>query len=102
MTRAAMRRMGWSPSVRLFEAAACGTPIVSDPWRGLSDLLPEDSLVVAHGTEDVLRALALPEGQALALGRAARTRVLARHTGLARARELARALRPQDLAATGT
>src|SRR5207253_6090561 len=30
LTRAAMLRAGYSPSVRLFEAAACGTPIISD------------------------------------------------------------------------
>jgi spore maturation protein CgeB len=102
VTRAAMRRMGWSPSVRLFEAAACGTPIVSDPWRGLSDLLPPGEIVIAQTPEDVLRALSLPDPQARAIGQAARSRVLAAHTGRARARELARALRPRGLAATGT
>ncbi|TNC71666.1 CgeB family protein [Rubellimicrobium roseum] len=105
VTRAAMRRMGWSPSVRLFEAAACGTPIVSDDWRGLTDLLPAPgSIRIASGPEDVLAALALPEPERQAMGRAARARVLAGHTGRARARELAHALRaPARLvAATGT
>ncbi len=105
VTRAAMRRMGWSPSVRLFEAAACGTPIISDSWRGLSDLLPADeACVIAERPEDVLRALSAPEHRRRAIGEAGRTRVLAGHTGRARARELARALRHPAgaVAATGT
>lgn len=105
VTRAAMRRMGWSPSVRLFEAASCGTPIISDAWRGLGELLPAgEAVVIAETAEDVLRALALPEPRRRALGEAARARVLAGHTGRARARELARALRDGQgaVAATGT
>jgi spore maturation protein CgeB len=100
-----MRRMGWSPSVRLFEAAACGTPIISDNWRGLSDLFPAgEACMIAGGPHDVLRALALPEPRRRAVGLAGRARVLAGHTGRARARELARALRQQAqaVAATGT
>lgn len=104
VTRAAMRRMGWSPSVRLFEAAACGTPVISDSWRGLTDLLPNgEAIIVAETPDDVLRALPLPEPRRRATGLAARSRVLAAHTGRARARELARALRtPAHVAATGT
>ncbi len=105
VTRTAMRRMGWSPSVRLFEAAACGTPIISDNWRGLSDLFPAgEACVIAGGPHDVLRALALSEPRRRAVGLAGRARVLAGHTGRARARELARALRQQAqaVAATGT
>jgi spore maturation protein CgeB len=105
VTRAAMRRMGWSPSVRLFEAASCGTPVISDDWRGLSELLPPaEAIVIAEGPEDVLAALALPEARRRAIGGAARRRVLAAHTGRARARELAQALRTGRpvIAATGT
>jgi spore maturation protein CgeB len=32
VTRRAMAEMGYCPSGRLFEAAACGVPIVTDPW----------------------------------------------------------------------
>ena len=94
VTRDAMRRVGWSPSVRLFEAAACGTPIISDDWPGLTDLLPQDeAIVIADGTEDVVRALTTLDDADLArLGAAARDRVLSGHTGLARARELVAAL----------
>jgi spore maturation protein CgeB len=79
--------------------------VISDDWRGLTDLLPAgEALVIAEGPEDVLAALALPEARRRAQGAAARRRVLAAHTGRARARELARALRQPDraVAATGT
>src|SRR5207248_6346323 len=39
LTRDAMRRYGWSPASRLFEAAACGACIMSDTWPGLETLL---------------------------------------------------------------
>jgi spore maturation protein CgeB len=91
VTRAAMRRMGWSPSVRLFEAGACATPIISDAWRGLGEVLPEgEAIVIAEGPQDVVAALSgMDETRRRALGAAARARVLAAHTGRARARELA-------------
>lgn len=100
VTRAAMKAMGWSPSVRLFEAASCGTPVISDRWRGLDELLPEgEAIVIADGTEDVVRALTLlPPERARAIGAAARARVLAGHTGRARARELAAHVRALDAA----
>jgi spore maturation protein CgeB len=99
VTREAMRAMGWSPSVRLFEAGSCGTPVISDRWRGLDELLPDgEAIVIADGTEDVVRALSmLPAERRRRIGEAARARVLAGHTGRARARELAQAL--LDLAA---
>ncbi|MEZ2410673.1 glycosyltransferase [Bosea sp. RCC_152_1] len=93
VTRADMVAAGWSPSVRLFEAAACGVPIVSDRWRGLDELLPEgEALLIADDPEAVVAALAEP--RAVSLRRAARARdiVLDRHTGTARAGELLAAL----------
>ncbi|HVG49089.1 MAG TPA: glycosyltransferase, partial [Rubellimicrobium sp.] len=65
-------------------------------------LPPGEAIVIADGPDAVLQALALPQARRLAIGQAARARVLAAHTGRARARELTRALSPQDLAATGT
>ncbi|MBM9593379.1 CgeB family protein [Roseitranquillus sediminis] len=90
VTRADMIAAGWSPSVRLFEAAACGTPIVSDWWEGLDSLLPDgEALALAHGPEDVVAALTrTPEAARHAMSQAARERVLEHHTGHARAREL--------------
>ncbi|MFM2045757.1 MAG: hypothetical protein RLY86_4333, partial [Pseudomonadota bacterium] len=91
ITRADMVRAGWSPSVRLFEAAACGTPILSDRWAGLDALFhPGREIIIADSTADVVAALTtLPEGRARALGVAARARVLAAHTAAHRAAELA-------------
>lgn len=82
VTRAQMRRLGWSPSVRLFEAAACGTPIISDRWPGLEDVFaPEREILVADTTADVLHLLAeCDDARREAIAQAARRRVLAEHT----------------------
>jgi spore maturation protein CgeB len=94
VTRAAMIEAGWSPSVRLFEAAACGTPIISDRWPGLTDLLPEhETILVADETDDVVSALtSIPGTGRRALADRARAIVLADHTGTARARQLLEAV----------
>lgn len=89
VTRADMRRRGHSPSVRLFEAGACGTPILSDDWPGLDDLfLPGRDILVARTSDDVLTALDLPEHARSAIAQAGRARTLERHTADTRAREL--------------
>ncbi len=38
ITREAMKAAGYSPSVRLFEAGACGVAVISDWWEGLDSL----------------------------------------------------------------
>jgi spore maturation protein CgeB len=90
VTRADMVAAGWSPSVRLFEAAACGTPIVSDQWEGLDEVLaPGRELLVAHSSDDVLGILReLSDGERRSIGMRARARVLASHTAAHRALEL--------------
>jgi spore maturation protein CgeB len=90
ITRDAMKRAGYSPSVRLFEAAACGVPIVSDWWAGLDPVLePGREILLSTGPEDTLRYLRdYSEAQRLALGQAARERVLTSHTSARRAEEL--------------
>jgi spore maturation protein CgeB len=90
VTRADMIRAGYSPSVRLFEAAACGTPIISDEWAGLSELFePGREILIATSTEDMVEILReMPEGEAREIGRRARERVLAEHTAAHRAAEL--------------
>ncbi len=90
LTRADMRAAGWSPSVRLFEAAACGTPIISDRWAGIEDVLtPGREIFLADSADEVLALLTdLPEDQRRAAGEAARQRVLGAHTAEHRAREL--------------
>lgn len=93
VTRADMIAAGWSPSVRLFEAGACATPIVSDVWDGLDDLFgPGREIVLAESPEAVLAALARPEAERRAMGEAARARILAGHTSEHRAAELEGAL----------
>lgn len=42
VTRADMVIAGFSPSIRLFEAAACGAPIISDRWPGLESIFVPD------------------------------------------------------------
>jgi spore maturation protein CgeB len=86
VTRADMVRAGWSPSVRLFEAAACGVPVISDWWDGLDAFFePGHEILVAETADDVLRHLR--EGDR-AIGLRARRRVLAAHTAGHRAQEL--------------
>jgi len=82
VTRSPMREAGWSPSVRLFEAAACAVPVISDRWDGLDQIFtPGEEILVADSAEDVARYLAeTGEDKRLALGERARARVLAEHT----------------------
>lgn len=91
VTRADMVAAGHSPSVRLFEAAACAAPIISDPWNGLDALFrPNREIVIAETAAQVLATLALPEQRRAGIGAAARRRVLAEHTAAHRARDLER------------
>lgn len=90
VTRRDMVRAGYSPSVRLFEAAACATPIISDVWPGLEDCFtPGSEILVARTTEDTLRILRqLHEEERLQLGARLRERVLREHTSEHRAFQL--------------
>lgn len=89
LTRADMRRAGWSPSVRLFEAGACGTPVVTDPWPGLEQFFrPGLELLVACSGPEVLRILDTPDAERRQIGRRARERVLSEHTADRRAGQL--------------
>jgi spore maturation protein CgeB len=89
ITRNDMVRTGWSPSVRLFEAAACGVPVVSDWWDGLDAFFrPGSEILIADDGDDVLRHLRLPDEERDAIGWRARARVLREHTAEQRACEL--------------
>ncbi|MDB5393856.1 MAG: hypothetical protein JWM91_1362 [Rhodospirillales bacterium] len=89
VTRADMAAMGYCPSGRLFEAAACGTPVLSDSWEGLNSFFePGVEILVARTTEEALAALDLPPQEIVAIARAARQRVLDEHTSEHRARTL--------------
>lgn len=90
ITREEMVRVGYAPSVRLFEAAACGTPIVSDYWEGLETLFePGSEVLLSSGGDDTLRHLReISEEDRREIGSRARHRVLSAHTAAHRAREL--------------
>jgi len=93
VTREAMAQNGYCPSGRLFEAAACGTPIVSDWWTGLDEFLaPGREVIVARDAQDVIGALELPDAQLARIAADARERVLADHTSERRAAQLERLL----------
>ena len=95
VTRADMIRAGYSPSVRLFEAAACGTPILTDRWDGLETVLaPGREILPVETAGEVLGLLeGQPETERRRLADAARARVLARHSAGHRAAELEAHLR---------
>jgi spore maturation protein CgeB len=90
LTRGDMIRAGYSPSVRLFEAAACGVPIISDYWIGLDTLFrPGVEILISESAEDTRRFLSeLPEGERRAIAANAHRRVLAEHTAEHRAVQL--------------
>ncbi|TFZ07233.1 glycosyltransferase [Ramlibacter henchirensis] len=89
VTRRAMAENGHCPSGRLFEAAACGTPLVSDWWAGLDEFFtPGREILVARTTDDAVQALELGDEELSRIARAARERVLDEHTSAHRAREL--------------
>ncbi|MEZ4555622.1 MAG: glycosyltransferase [Caldilineaceae bacterium] len=92
VTRAAMVEAGHAPSVRLFEAAACGTPIISDWWEGLdSYFTPGEEILIADSCDETLGYLRmLSDEQRRRIGAAARVRALREHTSDHRARQLER------------
>ncbi len=93
VTRADMIRAGWSPSVRLFEAAACATPIISDLWDGIDTLFePGQEIVLAERSGDVAACLDWPDPRRREMAERARARVLSAHTAAHRARELEQAI----------
>lgn len=89
VTRADMIAAGWSPSVRLFEAAACSVPVISDRWDGIESLLrPGEEILLAEESGAVVDILANPDMLEAAIGRAARTRILREHGAAHRAAQL--------------
>src|SRR5690606_27405721 len=80
VTRAAMAQMGWCPSGRLFEAAACGATLLSDSWAGLDEFYePGSQVLVAGGSQDAVDALDADDAELRRIGRAARERTLDEH-----------------------
>lgn len=93
VTRHEMSAMGWCPSGRLFEAAACGVPVISDWWEGLDAFFePGREILVASQSHDVTAALDMDHGELRRIATAARERVLSEHTSDHRAAEFERLL----------
>lgn len=103
LTRSEMKKTGWSPSVRLFEAAACGAAMLSDRWPGLEDFFePGREILLPGSAEEVATILdETHEDDRRAIGAAARRRVLARHTAEHRAAELEELVTPALPASSG-
>lgn len=94
VTRRDMVMAGYSPSVRLFEAAACAVAIVSDNWPGLDTFFtPGAEILLPVSSDDVVRYISgYDDAELKAIGAAARERILAAHTNESRAREFERAV----------
>jgi len=91
VTRAGMAECGYCPSGRFFEAAACGTAILSDHWEGLESFFrDQEEILLVNSREDVVAALHLPSEELARVGARARERTLDEHTGERRAEELLR------------
>lgn len=89
VTRRAMAEMGWCPSGRLFEAAACGVPLLSDSWAGIDTFfVPGDEILLAKSEDDTLAALAMPDAELRRIAQRGRERTMDQHTSEKRANEL--------------
>lgn len=90
LTRAPMVAIGYSPSVRLFEAAGCSACVISDQWPGLGELFEiGKEILVARGEAEMVDLLErLGQEEATAIGQRLRDRVLREHTYAARADQL--------------
>lgn len=93
VTRDPMVEMGFSPSGRLFEAAACSVAMISDSWPGIEQFFqPESEILIAKSSQEVVTAIQRPDEELRNIGRAARERVLREHTSAHRAIELEKLL----------
>lgn len=89
ITRGTMAAMGYCPSGRLFEAAACGTPVLSDWWEGLDEFFePGEEILIATSTAEALKSIEADSDSLKKVGLRARERALACHTAEIRARQL--------------
>jgi len=89
VTRRAMAEMGWCPSGRLFEAAACGVPLLSDRWDGIEQFFtPDEEIILADREQDTLAALARADGDLARIAARAQERTLDEHSSMKRAAEM--------------
>ena len=91
ITRQAMAEYGYCPSGRLFEAAACGTPLFSDGWEGFETFFtPGEEILRVDTNEEVQAGLSLTDSELQRMAAQARERTLQQHTADERVRELER------------
>jgi spore maturation protein CgeB len=90
ITRADMVKAGYSPSVRLFEASACGIPIISDYWLGLETFFtPGREILISNSPEETIYYLKeFPQEKIAEIADAAMKKVLNGHTSKHRALQL--------------
>jgi spore maturation protein CgeB len=89
VTRQPMAALGHCPSGRLFEAAACGVPVLTDAWEGLDEFFtPNEEILIAYSTEQALAAIERDPESLAQIGARARKRVFAEHTAERRAAQL--------------
>ena len=94
INRADMASAGYSPPTRVFEAAGCGSCVITDMWPGISTFFaPNEEILQANSAEGIVFYLrSITRARAEMIGAAARQRVLRDHTYDARAAELDAAL----------
>lgn len=89
VTRRAMAEYGFCPSGRLFEAAACGVPLLSDMWEGMDTFFtPGVEMFPVRTSGEVVEALSVSDGELRIMAEAARARTLEHHTAEQRVMEL--------------
>jgi spore maturation protein CgeB len=85
------RQLPGIPTIRIFEALACGIPLVSAPWSDDEGLFPAGCYLgvsSGHGMKSALQALFSDQDLASAISQEGLRAVLARHTCRHRAVEL--------------
>jgi spore maturation protein CgeB len=93
ITRRAMKAMGYCPSGRLFEAAACGAPLLTDAWEGIDRFFtPETEILIASTADEAIAALERSDAELQAIAENARARIFAEHTAAHRVQQLERML----------
>ena len=98
VTRSTMAAMGYCPSGRLFEAAACGTAVLSDWWEGLDTFfLPGEEILLAGSSTEVVHQVTRDHHELTKVGKRARERALDCHTAAVRANRFVDLIENPDL-----
>ena len=86
VTRGSMAALGYCPSGRLFEAAACGSVVLSDWWEGLDTFFePGEEILIARSQQEAIAAISRDPASLKTMAARAQQRALACHTASIRA-----------------